>query len=218
MPSSSGWRQLGHCYEHSSCLIIREERSPFSCFKVTTRKWPRSHSLTLYWLHLTPRKAEKSHLKWEVMCQQKRFLGEKRGAVGHGYLVVCQDEERSIKDQAVFAVESRLALFCHFSMRPFSSTTTGYQLGHHLGHGLCGPKTGYFCCSWENVLCASINFVEAGYSQEGKALFKTSAPLLLFDFFSAFEETILTLEFWERSKYSSQLFSFTYIWESWLPS
>lgn len=203
--SSPRWRQLSHYYEHSPCLTLREEKSPFPCFKVTTQKRHTSYSLTSYWPHLTVRKAEKSHLKWEVMCQQKLFLGQKRRVVGGGYLVAHQDQEWSIEDDAVFAVESRLILFCHFCLHSLISMIASYQLSYHLGHGLCGPRTGNFCCSWENLLHDSIHFIEVDYSQERQALFKTSAPFLLF--FSAFEETILTLEFWKWSKYSSQFFS-----------
>lgn len=179
MSSSSRCRELGHCYEHIPHLILRKERRPCLCFKVMNQKRSTSHSLMPYWLHLTVRKAEKSHLKWEVMCQWKVFLEEKRGAAGGGYIVVCQDEEQSIEDHVVFAVESRLTLSCHFSVRRISSRTARYQLLHHLSHGLCDPKIGNICCSQEN-LHDSIHFIEVGYSGEGKPLFKTSAPLLLF--------------------------------------
>lgn len=179
--SSSRWRQLGHYYEHSPCFTLTEEKSPFPCFKVTTQKWHTSRLLTSYWLHLTIRKAEKSHLKWEVMYQQKVFLREKRRVVGDGHLVVHPDQECSTEDHAALAAESRLTLFCHFSLRPVvSSMTARYQLSYNLGHGLCGPRTGNFRCSWENLLHDSIHFIEVDYSQERKALLKTSAPFLLF--------------------------------------
>ena len=139
---SSGWKDLGHCWEHSLDLTLRETRDKRQdCRVLRSRTRSGTHCFHLHPVDDTQHSESLRGLISSARGQNSTWWG--RGEWPDGvYSSVPDEASYGCLHGLCYGVN--LTLIGHVSLKPISPRADRYQCSHQLVLGSCGPRTDNF--------------------------------------------------------------------------